>query len=223
MPSLLTIRLPRAHSKHIDDLIAMGPRVCASLWHLEFNYEDVSYGATNSARELTTEAVVRLARSCPKLRRLQLQDANKVDTNAALLALLENCPELTWLELSGRSDVSAATFEHLLGRPDLAVKLRTLRVQDPRHLDNTVKKEFMKTFRDFSRARDKLTIGFTSFEQYKKWGDWELESRCENYRKGRVSGTVYPKPHMDDFEYMRGGYGGRGGGWGSSSWGFGRW
>lgn len=68
-------------SKHIDDLASLGPRVCQSFTHFEFNYEDVSYESKNEQIVSITNAdALRLAKKRPHLKKVKIQGtANLTD------------------------------------------------------------------------------------------------------------------------------------------------
>ncbi|RSL91514.1 hypothetical protein CEP51_000149 [Fusarium floridanum] len=173
--------------RHVEDILALGPGVCGGLWQFIFEYTDVSYDAKNSA-ELTTQVVVRLAKACPKLRRIELQAATEVGEDA-LLALFENCPALTYIELSGLghgNDITGSSLDALRENPEWAPKLKTLVLGE-----RDEKKEFMKAMRALGKERQAMTITLISRMEVKKWGDWELETRKQDYKKGRKHGDCY--------------------------------
>lgn len=70
------------------------------LWEFDFIYEDVAYGAHNSATDLADAAIQLLAQGCPSLRRAKLPETSGL-THEALKALFENCPNLSEVELQG--------------------------------------------------------------------------------------------------------------------------
>lgn len=184
---------PSLHSKHIDELVALGPTICTKLWDFDFIYEDVGYDAHNSAKELTDAAVTLLAQHCPSLRRVKLPGTSGL-THVALAALLEKCPNLTEVEITPASrdgiNDTGSIFALLLERPTLAPKLRKLR------LDSHLTKEQMKAMRAVTKQRDKLLVQLVSVEEVKKWGDWELEVHADNYRKGRIqTGAMSGPPY----------------------------
>ncbi|KAJ4182385.1 hypothetical protein NW755_010433 [Fusarium falciforme] len=173
--------------RHVDDILALGPGVCGILWRFIFEYKDVRYDAKNSAK-LTTQAVVRLAKACPKLWRIELQAATEVGEDA-LLALFENCPALTYLELSGISlgnDITGTSPDALRENPEWAPKLKTLILGE-----KDDKKEFMKAMRALGKEIRAMTVTLVSRHEEKKWGDWELVTTKQSYKKGRKHGDVY--------------------------------
>ncbi|KAL2289489.1 hypothetical protein FJTKL_01760 [Diaporthe vaccinii] len=89
-------------SKHIQDLLAMGPSICEKLWEFEFIYDDVTYDAHNSATDLTNAAIELIAQSCPSLRRVKLPGTCGL-THETLAALFEDCPNLSEVEIAGAS------------------------------------------------------------------------------------------------------------------------
>lgn len=144
-------------------------------------YKDVSYDAKNKA-ELTTDVVVRLAKACPKLRKIELQAAYDVGEDA-LLALFENCPALTHLELtslSGGNGITGTSLDALRENPEWAPRLKKLIVGE-----NEDNKDFMKAMRALGKAREAMTITLLRRQEYKKWGDWELDVYATDYKKGR--------------------------------------
>ncbi|WAO93580.1 Hypothetical protein NCS54_01113100 [Fusarium falciforme] len=179
-------------NRHVDDILALGPDVCGSLWRFIFEYKDVRYDAKNSAK-LTTQVVVRLAKACPKLRRIELQAATEVGEDA-LLALFENCPALTYLELSGISlgnDITGTSLDALRENPEWAPKLKTLILRE-----KDDKKEFMRAMRALGKEIRAMTVTLVSRHEEKKWGDWELVTTKQNYKKGRKHGDVYDDDHF---------------------------
>ncbi|KAH8747996.1 hypothetical protein F5883DRAFT_583281 [Diaporthe sp. PMI_573] len=174
--------------KHIEDLLAMGPSICEKLWEFEFIYDDVTYGAHNSATDLTNAAIKLIAQSCPSLRRVKLPGTCDL-THEALVVLFENCPSLSEVEITGASrsgrNNTGAIFALLLERQDLAPKLHKLRL-DPMSNDE------MKAMRAVTKQRKKLLVQVVSVHEEKKWGDWELVVHADNYRKGRIrTGATY--------------------------------
>ena len=169
-------------SYHIDDLLAMGPKVCGNLTDFIFKYEDVSYGAHNSASILSDEGVVRLAKACPKLKKVQLQSATSF-TDQSLLAFFEHCPGLTSLEISGQngySKIHGSSIDALRQKPSWVPILKKLLL--PGSYDE---KKFLKPVRDLTKAREGLVVKLVSVSETKKWGDWELEKYFTTYKKGR--------------------------------------
>ncbi|KAJ4328403.1 hypothetical protein N0V84_001086 [Fusarium piperis] len=165
--------------RHVDDILALGPGVCGGLWQFIFEYKDVSYSAMNN-NALTTDAVVRLAKACPKLRRIELQEACDVGEDA-LLALFENCPALTHLELTATGQkLNGTSLDALRQNPELAPKLKKLILGK---LDDN--KEFMKAMRALGKERLAMTITLLCRIEVKIWGDWQLEELKTNYKKGR--------------------------------------
>lgn len=172
-------------SKHIDQLLASEPRICGNLTGFIFNYEDVSYGARNSASSLTDEAVVRLAKACPKLKKVQLQGATSL-TEEALTAFSRYCANLTSLEITKSRDISfefsGAALEALQLEQDRLPQLKKLILTKPSERNT----RFMKAMRSLTRDRTELTIQLVKMYEFKKWGDWELEKMSYTYKKGRI-------------------------------------
>ena len=176
----------QSSSQHIEQLASSEPSTCPNLTHFEFSYSDVSYTAHN-ANKLTDDAAARLARMCPSLRVVQLQgaDASRL-TDATLTAFLANCPNLISIEITGdraAGAVKEAFFDALREHPGWAPKLKTLRIPECGGLPHQNK--WMKAMRALSRERETLLIELVSVQQAKKWGDWELETFREKYRKGK--------------------------------------
>ncbi|UPK93107.1 hypothetical protein LCI18_004042 [Fusarium solani-melongenae] len=184
--------------RHVDDILSLGPGICGSLWKFIFEYTDVTYGAKNKAK-LTTQAVVRLAKACPKLRRIELQAATQVGEDA-LLALFENCPALTYLELSGISSgngITGTSLDALRENPEWAPKLKMLILGEQGH-----NKEFMKAMRALGKERQAMATTLASRCEEKNWGDWDVVTRKQNYKKGRK----HRFPYDDAFGPTYGGY-----------------
>ena len=160
----------------------MGPSVCRSLWDFEFNYQDVDVTAHNTAKDLTDEAVVLLAKNCPKLRRVQLQGTERLTDNA-IAAFFQYCPNLSVLEVTPRSQFSlhleGTAFELLLEEPDLAMKLKKLRLGEGEN------QNFLKRMRALGKERPKLLIQLVHVSEDKEWGDWVLSVGSVDYRNGR--------------------------------------
>lgn len=150
----------------------MGPTTCDKLWDFDFIYDDVTYSAHNSAKDLTDDAVTLLARNCASLRRVKLPGTSGL-THAALVALFEHCPNLTEVEITptsrGGPNATGGIFTWLLGRQGLAPKLRKLRLGE---LGTD-----MKTMRAVTKQRDKLLVQLVSVSERKKWGGGGLGAR----------------------------------------------
>lgn len=176
---------PRS-SDHIDDILALGSPICKKIVHFIFIYEDVGYGARNNAQSLTNEAVVRLGKSCPNLKKVQLQATSHV-TDDGLLGLFQNCPNLTSVELTGTSrgsgdNLSGMALDELREHPEWVPKLKKLILGEGEH-----NKLFMKAMRALTKERPGLTVTLLQRHEVKKWGDWELEETKIEYKKGRVA------------------------------------
>ena len=155
-------------STHIDQILAMGPRVCGNLADFIFIYEDVAYNAHNDASSLTDETIVRLAKACPKLKKVQLQCATGL-TDETLLAFLRYRPNLPSLEITGRNsrpEFSGAPLEALEKEPNWVPNLKMLILTSEKE-----NRKFMKAMRSLTRARIGLTIRLVSVSELKKWGD----------------------------------------------------
>lgn len=184
---LVLQRLPQLnnrYSAHIDELLSFGPRLCSSLVHFQFKYENVSYNAKNEAK-VTTDDLIRLAKACTNFRFVQLQGISASVSDYGVQAFFQNCPDLTHLEISGSSrganvKLDGTCLAMLREHTDWVPKLKTLRLDDK---DNRV--GFMKAMRTLSKERIKLLIQLVSVSECKKWGDWELEVYHQDYRKGR--------------------------------------
>ncbi|KAF6528649.1 hypothetical protein BFJ70_g16283 [Fusarium oxysporum] len=171
---------------HIDDILALGSPVCEKIVQFIFEYEDVGYGARNNAESLTNEAVVRLGKSCPNLKKVQLQATCRV-TDDGLLSFFENCPNLTSVELTGtsrgsRDKLFGQALDQLREHQEWAPKLKKLILgEDERN------KLFMNAMRSLTKERPGLTVTLLQRHEVKKWGDWELEETKMVYKKGRLA------------------------------------
>ncbi|KAF1851085.1 uncharacterized protein K460DRAFT_401112 [Cucurbitaria berberidis CBS 394.84] len=170
--------------QHIEDILAMRPKICRDLTEFKFVYGDVSYDANNGAKGLTDTAVINLAKHCPKLRKIYLPDTTSL-SGEALLRLLASCPALTYVEMTG-SRMTATLFEIFQQHPEWVPKLKTLRLTDP-HQDT----KFMKAMRELGRDRPNLKVELVSTSQEKNWGDWDLKVYHTTYMNGRKVGTSY--------------------------------
>ena len=163
----------------------MGPTVCGSLWNFVFNYQDDGFGSRNHARDLTEEAIVRLAENCPNLRCVQLQGTGNL-TDRALICFFQNCADLTDLEISHAEwylgSMTGTAFDTLRTRPDWAPKLIKLCVK------NYESKAFMKAMRELTRARQKLLIQLKTIHIRAKHRDSDdtLNITVANYLNGMI-------------------------------------
>jgi hypothetical protein len=136
-------------SKHIDDILFMGPKVCNVLTEIEFQYTFVDYDAHNGmcpelllhltvidsllTRKLQMHVVLQMLVSGNSHR--NAQTSKKVSLpgsdlgNDALTHLIHYCKDLTHLELSGRN-ITAEGFCKLAEYPEWANKLKKLRLED---------------------------------------------------------------------------------------------
>lgn len=147
----------------------------------------MSYGARNSARELTNEAVIRLVKSCPKLRCMQLQGTSGIK-DITLEAIFEFCPDISYVEITTgggyqQNGLNGSALDKLREHPCWGTKLKTLLLQDPGGYSG--RDPLTRAVRALTKERDKLSVQFVSVSEYKKWGDWELETRYEVFRNGR--------------------------------------
>lgn len=168
------------HRAHIDTLFSF-TETCERLTKFSFTLHDVDSGATNSAEELTDDDIVKIAQACPKLKTFDLPGASGL-TEKSFLALCEHCPDLTHLHISKATRCVGNTghdkvFEALTERPELAPKLKELRIAD----SNFTK----KVLRVFSKARLKVHIILMSVSEIKKWGDWEIERYQSEWWRGK--------------------------------------
>lgn len=165
--------------------MALSPKVCENLTDFIFKYEDVSYSARNGASSLTDTAVVRLAKACPKLKKVQLQGASSL-TEESLKAFSQYCTKLTSLEITKSvkdgQEFTGVTLEALQSEPDRLPGLKKLILSKPSE-GNT---RFMKAMRSLTKERAQLAVQLVSISERKKWGDWELEKYSHTYRKGRI-------------------------------------
>ncbi|KAI8307531.1 hypothetical protein K4K59_010757 [Colletotrichum sp. SAR11_240] len=165
---------------HIDTLLSF-TETCERLTKFSFTLHDVDSGATNSAEKLTDDDIVKIAQACPKLKTFDLPGASGL-TEKSFLALCEHCPDLTQLHISKATRCEGNTghdkvFEALTERPELAPKLKELRIAD----SNFTK----KVLRVFSKARPKVHIILMPVSEIKKWGDWEIERYQSEWWRGK--------------------------------------
>ncbi|KAF9873909.1 hypothetical protein CkaCkLH20_08643 [Colletotrichum karsti] len=173
------------HLHHIASL----PRVCNKLTHFTFVYNDVSYGATNSASDVDDESVIRLAEACPKLRQFILPGASDVKERG-LIALFENCDELREVDIYSTFD--GTPFEVLKNIPDRLPMLKRLRIKGFRGNTQKEKAANMKPMREATAARPKFCVQIMSRVQTKRHGDWDLDEDVhEHYEKGKQATTKY--------------------------------
>jgi len=82
--------------------LALTREVLEKIWYFIFNFGNVGYDAKNGARDVTNEAIVRVAKALPNLRTVSLPSANKVG-DEGFLALISNCPNIKLLEITPSS------------------------------------------------------------------------------------------------------------------------
>ncbi|KAH6973736.1 hypothetical protein BKA56DRAFT_592420 [Ilyonectria sp. MPI-CAGE-AT-0026] len=170
---------------HIDDILALGRSICKNITHFIFIYSDVSCRAQNNAQSLTSDAVVRLAKACPSLKKVKLQATSRV-TDDGLRGLLEKCPNLISVEVTGVSGsggnrISGMLLDELREKPEWAPKLRNLILGERE--DNKV---FMKAMRALTKERTELIVTLLQRDEVNKCGDWDLEEKKAHYKNGRL-------------------------------------
>ncbi|KAF2121320.1 hypothetical protein BDV96DRAFT_640716 [Lophiotrema nucula] len=164
---------------HIDGIYRLGNgRAFQKLANFVFERSDVSYAAHNECN-LSDAAIIRIAKASPNLKKLTLQSCTVGDE--ALRTLFQYCPDLTSIEVttSGNNAINGEALDALRDRPQWCPNLKKI------ILGCHVGKSFMKSLRELGKAREKLIITLVERRQVKKWGDWELETSQESYRKGR--------------------------------------
>jgi hypothetical protein len=115
-------------SKHIDDILAFGPCITAKFTDFIFSSEDRDYDEHSGMTGVTDHGLLRLAKACPNLKKVMLQDTSGI-TEIGHLAFLEWCPKLTSLESVG-SQFSSDSFDTLGRHAEWAPKLKKLRVRN---------------------------------------------------------------------------------------------
>ncbi|KAK5658018.1 hypothetical protein OQA88_2572 [Cercophora sp. LCS_1] len=149
--------LQALNRSHILTLLAFAAKsnLLKNLKIFTFSYRDVSRDAANSSRDLTEEALIRLAQACPSLTRVEIPGLGDKVTSATIVNFFAHCPELRHLEITGISncDHREDMFNWLRDRTDWAPKIKTLVV------DEIEKAKMLKAMRDMSRAREKLEAG----------------------------------------------------------------
>ncbi|TDZ41263.1 hypothetical protein CTRI78_v009837 [Colletotrichum trifolii] len=140
--------------EHIDTLIDT-PSLCANLKRFEYMWID----GDKHARAITNADIERLAQACPNLDTFLLGgvDDAKVD-GEALIALFRHCPNLKTVRLLTRVDTQP--FEILSTRPAWVPKLKTLSITSTGGRNCTEEKARLKTVREATRVRDKMTVWF---------------------------------------------------------------
>ncbi|PNP86056.1 hypothetical protein FNYG_01112 [Fusarium nygamai] len=148
--------------------------------------DDVSYTAKNGARDLTNEAVIRLAKGLPNLRTVSLPSANNVG-DAVFLGVISNCVDLRLLEITpsstnsfGLTKITAKAFDEFCEHPEWAPGLKQIIITNDEQ-----NKEFMKSMRALSKQREKLVVTLLDRSEEKKWGDFEITTIPEHFMKGR--------------------------------------
>ncbi|KAF5970477.1 hypothetical protein FBULB1_9674 [Fusarium bulbicola] len=171
---------------HVDDILVLSRQVREKIWQFIFDFSDVSYTAKNGARDLTNEAIIRLAKGLPNLRTVSLPSADKAG-DAGFLALISNCPDLRLLEItpsyntsSGRTTITAKALDEFCEHPEWVPGLKQIVITNDEY-----NKEFMKSMRVLSKQREKLVVTLLSRSEQKKWGDWEITTMSDHYMKGR--------------------------------------
>lgn len=166
--------------------MVLSRQVREKIWQFIFNFSDVSYTAKNGARDLTNEAVIRLAKGLPNLRTVSLPSANKVG-DAGFLSLISNCQDLRLLEITpcstsscGLAKITAKAFDEFCEHPEWAPGLKQIIITNDEQ-----NKEFMKSMRALSKQREKLVVTLLGRSEEKKWGDFEITTTPEHFMKGR--------------------------------------
>ncbi|KAF2451369.1 hypothetical protein P171DRAFT_425878 [Karstenula rhodostoma CBS 690.94] len=167
--------------KHIDDILALGPRVTGKLTEFIFISEDRDYDAHNGMDGVTDSGFLRLAKACPNLRKVKLQDTSGI-TDIGHLAFLQWCPKLTSFEMLG-CQFSGYCFDQIRRHNEWAPKLKKLRIDSINNKD----KDF-KVLREMSRARPTLAIDLVRRGEEKKHGSWYLDEDHTTYKNGREQG-----------------------------------
>ncbi|KAH7179297.1 uncharacterized protein B0J16DRAFT_387130 [Fusarium flagelliforme] len=142
--------------------------------------------AKNGARDVTNQAIVRLAKALPNLRTVSLPSANKV-SDEGFLALISNNPNLKLLEItpsatrsSSLAKISSKALDEFCAHPEWAPDLKQILLEN-----NESNKEFMKSMRELSKQREKLVVTLLERWEEKKWGDFDIHTRPMHYLKGR--------------------------------------
>ena len=164
----------------------MGSAVCRNLEVFMSYYHSSGSESRNYAKDLTEEAVIRLAENCPNLRKVKLE-CTKGLTDRALTCFFEKCPNLTDLAITALSQgdrvkaMTGTAFDDLRETLDLAPKLIELRVE----LNES--KTFMKAMRDLTIAREKLLVQLVRTDElwHRKEEYSYLHVHEVNYLKGR--------------------------------------
>ncbi|KAF5534535.1 major facilitator superfamily transporter [Fusarium mexicanum] len=121
---------------HIDDILVLSRQVREKIWQFIFYFSDVSYTAKNGAKDLTNEAVIRLAKGLPNLRTVSLPSAERVG-DVGFLALISNCPDLRLLEISpairstlNAVNITAKAFDEFCEHPEWFPGLKQIVISD---------------------------------------------------------------------------------------------
>jgi hypothetical protein len=140
---------------------------------------------------MTPKAAIRLAKACPNLRDVRLQDSG-AGSEAALLAFFRSCQKLHTFENTGGGSFPVSLFNQLASHPELAPRLKVLRI------DSSTQKGFMKNMKALSKARPRMKITLQSQSEIKKHGDWELQTYNTTYKKGQ---KFVERLHMEEMMY----------------------
>jgi hypothetical protein len=79
----------------------------------------------------------------------------------------------------GGNGVGDGAFNYLAAHPELAKSLKLMKFAV------TMNKDFMRSMKALTKARAKMQVVLVTQHQIKKWGDWELETYEEHFKKGR--------------------------------------
>ncbi|KAG9196145.1 hypothetical protein G6011_01266 [Alternaria panax] len=158
--SKLEGRLER--SKHIDDIIVLGPKVTDSLWEFHFQYLDTDYDAHN-ANLVTDEGIKRLARSCRILKKVSLPGSANLELgDHGFIQLLVLYQDLAHLGFLGNG-VTEASFGTLVSHSEWVPNLKKLRLPE-----RSATMAFMRGMRKFGKMRPNIPIELVSCSQSKK-------------------------------------------------------
>lgn len=162
--------------------MALPRQVLEKIWYFIFNFGNVGYNAKNGARDVTNQAIVRLAKGLPNLRTISLPSANKV-SDEGFLALVSNCPNLKLLEITPSSTnkfnlikISGKALDEFCAHPEWVPGLKQILITN-----DEKNKEFIKSMRELSKQREKLVVTLLDRGNHKKWGDWEINTRTSHY------------------------------------------
>ncbi|KAI1179037.1 hypothetical protein F4777DRAFT_15487 [Nemania sp. FL0916] len=143
--------------QHIEDFVTVAPTIAGQLTVFVKKYMGGIAGdyTRYPITDITDEAMTTLAAHCPKLKRCRLRGIEGL-TDVSLRALVTKCPNINYIEATphanGGNSFDGSTFELLESQPNLAPRLRAIR------LDNMGTESYLEKAAALAKARPNLLL-----------------------------------------------------------------